>query len=111
MMGEIVARNMQSKAIAENKNAIVASCWTYFTTGDRNWENIKNCCTVLMHLKFFIFSMAELFRLLQVVLMESNSEARYHCTYFIPSGSVSYYWCTNYFTVTVSLKIPALLYI
>jgi hypothetical protein len=22
----------QSKAIAENKNAIVASCWTYFTT-------------------------------------------------------------------------------
>jgi len=23
---------MQSKAIAENKNAIVASCWTYFTT-------------------------------------------------------------------------------
>ena len=32
MMGEIVARNMQIKAIAENKNAIVASCWTYFTT-------------------------------------------------------------------------------
>ena len=32
MMGEIVARNMLSKAIAENKNAIVASCWTYFTT-------------------------------------------------------------------------------
>jgi hypothetical protein len=32
MMGEIVARNMYSKAIAENKNAIVASCWTYFTT-------------------------------------------------------------------------------
>ena len=32
MMGEIVARNMWSKAIAENKNAIVASCWTYFTT-------------------------------------------------------------------------------
>ena len=32
MMGEIVARNTQSKAIAENKNAIVASCWTYFTT-------------------------------------------------------------------------------
>jgi len=31
-MGEIVARNMLSKAIAENKNAIVASCWTYFTT-------------------------------------------------------------------------------
>ena len=31
MMGEIVTRNMQSKAIA-NKNAIVASCWTYFTT-------------------------------------------------------------------------------
>jgi len=22
----------ESKAIAENKNAIVASCWTYFTT-------------------------------------------------------------------------------
>jgi len=33
-MGEIVARNMYSKAIAENKNAIVASCWTYFTTID-----------------------------------------------------------------------------
>ena len=31
MTGEIVARNMWSKAIAENKNAIVASCWTYFT--------------------------------------------------------------------------------
>jgi len=31
-MGEIVTRNMYSKAIAENKNAIVASCWTYFTT-------------------------------------------------------------------------------
>ena len=31
MMGEVVARNMQSKANAENKNAIVASCWTYFT--------------------------------------------------------------------------------
>ena len=31
MMGEIVTRNMQSKAIEENKNAIVASCWTYFT--------------------------------------------------------------------------------
>ena len=26
MMGEIVARNMYSKTIAENKNAIVASC-------------------------------------------------------------------------------------
>jgi len=34
-MGEIVARNMWSKAIAENKNAIVASCWTYFTTIQR----------------------------------------------------------------------------
>ena len=33
MMGEIVTRNMYSKAIAENKNAIVASC-TYFTTMD-----------------------------------------------------------------------------
>ena len=32
MMGEIVARNMQSKATAQNKNAIDASCWTYFTT-------------------------------------------------------------------------------
>ena len=32
MMSEIVTRNMQSKAITENKNAIVASCWTYFTT-------------------------------------------------------------------------------
>ena len=32
MMGEIVTRNVYSKAIAENKNAIVASCWTYFTT-------------------------------------------------------------------------------
>ena len=32
MMGETVARNMYSKATAENKNAIVASCWTYFTT-------------------------------------------------------------------------------
>jgi len=31
-MGETVTRNMYSKAIAENKNAIVASCWTYFTT-------------------------------------------------------------------------------
>ena len=31
MMGEIVARNMYSKAIAENKYAIIASCWTYFT--------------------------------------------------------------------------------
>ena len=31
MMGEIVTRNMQSKTIVENKNAIVASCWTYFT--------------------------------------------------------------------------------
>ena len=26
MMGEIVTRNMYSKAIAENKNAIIASC-------------------------------------------------------------------------------------
>ena len=32
MMSEIVARNVYSKAIADNKNAIVASCWTYFTT-------------------------------------------------------------------------------
>ena len=32
MMAEIVARNMYSKATAENQNAIVASCWTYFTT-------------------------------------------------------------------------------
>ena len=32
MMGEIVARNMWSKAIVEKKNTIVASCWTYFTT-------------------------------------------------------------------------------
>ena len=32
MMGGIVARNTQSKAIAKEKNAIVASCWTYFTT-------------------------------------------------------------------------------
>jgi len=51
---------------------------------------MKNCCTVLMFLKFLIFKVAELFRLLQVVLMESDSKARYHCTYFIPSGSVSY---------------------
>ena len=26
---------LTNKAIAENKNAIVASCWTYFTTGNR----------------------------------------------------------------------------
>jgi hypothetical protein len=38
-MGEIVARNMYSKAIAENKNAIVAS-WTYFTTLTTLCENL-----------------------------------------------------------------------
>ena len=45
-MGEIVARNMLSKAIAENKNAIVASCWTYFTTikhDARNHKYKKKC--------------------------------------------------------------------
>ena len=31
MMGEIVARTCRVKAIAKNKNAIVAYCWTYFT--------------------------------------------------------------------------------
>ena len=41
MMGEIVARNMYSKTIAENKNAIVASCWTYFTTIKHNARNHK----------------------------------------------------------------------
>ena len=41
MMGEIVARNMQSKAIADNKNAIVASCWTYFTTIKHDARNHK----------------------------------------------------------------------
>jgi len=40
MMGEIVARNMYSKAIA-NKNAIVASCWTYFTTIKHDVRNHK----------------------------------------------------------------------
>ena len=40
MMGEIVTRNMQSKAIAEIKNAIVESCWTYFTTIGKNVEHI-----------------------------------------------------------------------
>jgi len=44
-MGEIVARNMQSKAIAENKNAIVASCWTYFTT--MIYDSLK-------HQKYFV---------------------------------------------------------
>ena len=29
IMGEIVTRNMYSKAIAENNNAIVATCWTF----------------------------------------------------------------------------------
>jgi hypothetical protein len=38
MMGETVTRNMWSKSIAENKNAIVAYCWTYFTT-------IKKLCS------------------------------------------------------------------
>jgi len=33
MMGEIVTRNMFSKVIAKKKNAIVSSCWTYFTKG------------------------------------------------------------------------------
>jgi len=41
MMGEIVARNMYSKDIAENKNAIVASCWTYFTTIKHDAGNHK----------------------------------------------------------------------
>ena len=42
MMGEIVTRNMQSKIIAENKNnAIVASCWTYFTTIKHDARNHK----------------------------------------------------------------------
>ena len=31
----------QSKAIAENKNAIVASCWTYFTTIKHDARNHK----------------------------------------------------------------------
>ena len=38
MMGKIVTRNMQSKATAENKNAIVASCWTYFIRGNECLE-------------------------------------------------------------------------
>ena len=41
MMGEIVTRNMWSKAIAENKNAIVASFWTYFTTIKHDARNHK----------------------------------------------------------------------
>ena len=31
----------KSKAIAENKNAIVASCWTYFTTIKHDARNHK----------------------------------------------------------------------
>ena len=46
MMGEIVTRNMYSKAIAENKNAVVASCWTYFTT------KILNVCIQAWNILF-----------------------------------------------------------
>jgi hypothetical protein len=41
MMGEIVARNMWSKVIAENKNTIVATRWTYFTIIKHDARNHK----------------------------------------------------------------------
>ena len=37
----ILRNGFKSKAIAENKNAIVASCWTYFTTIKRDARNHK----------------------------------------------------------------------